>query len=139
MSTLYEEMAQTCVDLMEEFGLTINIVRPSYNFDNATNKPASGGVATHPTAGIFTKIDRMPVSGTRVQHGERLMALVPTFRPQMGDRVDVSMTGDSTATTTGAAPGIILSQGQAGAWTIQEIQEINPAGTPVVFFVRVSR
>jgi len=71
--------------------------------------------------------------------GERVLVLVPTFKPRMSDLIDTSTTGDATATTVGAAAGTILSQGQQEAWTIKEIQEINPAGTPIAYFLRISK
>lgn len=137
--SFYSDMATTVLELLTEFGLSVNVMRPSYNFDDVTNQPTSGGITTTATTGIFLQIDKMPVSGTRIAAGERVIAFVPGYRIQLGDRIDVSMTGDSTATTVGTAPGIILSQGQSGTWSIAELQEINPAGTPLVFFARVTR
>lgn len=135
--TFYSEMADTATELLTEFGQKITITRPSLNFDPVTNKPTSGGTVNNTTVGLFTNIDRSLVDGTRIQDIERVMVIDASFAPRMGDLVDVS--GAVVAESVGAAPGIILSAGQAVAWTIVAIREINPAGTPVCYFVQVRR
>lgn len=135
--TFYADMADTATDLLTEFGQEVTITRPSLNFDPVTNKPTSGGTVNNTTVGLFTNIDRSLVDGTRIQDTERVMVIDASFAPRMGDLVDVS--GAVVAESVGAAPGIILSAGQAVAWTIVAIREINPAGTPVCYFVQVRR
>ena len=56
------------------------------------------------------------------------MVIDASTEPRMGDLLDVS--GLVAVEAVGAAPGAILSAGQAVAWTITAIREINPAGTP---------
>lgn len=135
--TFYSEMADTATELLTEFGQEITITRPSLNFDPVANKPTSGGTVNNTTVGLFTNIDRSLVDGTRIQDTERVMVIDASFAPRMGDLVDVS--GAVAAESVGAAPGIILSAGQAVAWTIVAIRDINPAGTPVCYFVQVRR
>jgi hypothetical protein len=135
--TFYADMADTATDLLTEFGQEVTITRPSLNFDPVTNKPTSGGTVNNTTVGLFTNIDRSLVDGTRIQDTERVMVIDASFAPRMGDLVDVY--GAVAAESVGAAPGIILSAGQAVAWTIVAIREINPAGTPVCYFVQVRR
>jgi len=135
--TFYADMADTATDLLTEFGQEVTITRPSLNFDPVTNKPTSGGTVNNTTVGLFTNIDRSLVDGTRIQDTERVMVIDASFAPRMGDLVDVS--GAVVAESVGAAPGIILSEGQAVAWTIVAIRDINPAGTPVCYFVQVRR
>jgi len=135
--TFYADMADTATDLLTEFGQEVTITRPSLNFDPVTNKPTSGGTVNNTTVGLFTNIDRSLVDGTRIQDTERVMVIDASFAPRMGDLVDVS--GAVVAESVGAAPGIILSAGQALAWTIVAIRDINPAGTPVCYFVQVRR
>lgn len=135
--TFYSEMADTATDMLTEFGQSIVITRPSLNFSNITNKPVSGGTVSLATVGLFTKIDRSLVDGTRIQDTDRVMVIDASVSPRMGDLLDVS--GMVTPESVGAAPGIILSPGQALSWTIVAIKDINPAGTPVCYFVQVRR
>lgn len=135
--TFYSEMADTATDMLTEFGQSIVITRPSLNFSNITNKPVSGGTVSLATVGLFTKIDRSLVDGTRIQDTDRVMVIDASVSPRMGDLLDVS--GMVTPESVGAAPGIILSPGQALSWTIVAIKDINPAGTPICYFVQVRR
>jgi hypothetical protein len=137
--TFYTDMADTVSELLAEFGTAVNIVRPALNFDNATNKPTSGGNTVIASTGVFRSIARRLVDGTRIQSGDRELVMVPDVEVRMGDRIDVSSIGDTTATTVGGAPGIILGAGVAGTWAIQEINEIRPAGVLLAYVVRVRR
>lgn len=135
--TFYDEMASMATELLTEFGQEIVLTRPSLNFSNITNKPVSGGTTNLTTIGVFTNIDRSLVDGTRIQDTERVMVIDASVSPRMGDLLGVS--GMVTPESVGAAPGIILSPGQALSWTIVAIKDINPAGTPICYFVQVRR
>ena len=139
MTAFYDRMAATVTKLLTEYGTAVNIVRPALNFDNATNKPTSGGNTVIASIGVFREIARRLVDGTRIQSGDRELVMVPDVEVRMGDRIDVSSIGDTTATTVGGAPGIILGAGVAGSWAIQEINEVRPAGTILAYVVRVRR
>jgi hypothetical protein len=139
MTALYDSMAATVTRLLTQYGTAVNIVRPALNFDNATNKPTSGGNTVIASIGVFREIARRLVDGTRIQSGDRELVMVPDVEVRMGDRIDVSSIGDTTATTVGGAPGIILGAGVAGSWAIQEINEVRPAGTILAYVVRVRR
>jgi len=91
------------------------------------------------STGVFREIARRLVDGTRIQSGDRELVMVPDVEVRMGDRIDVSSIGDTTAATVGGAPGIILGAGVAGSWAIQEINEVRPAGTVLAYIVRVRR
>jgi len=135
--TFYDEMASMATELLTEFGQEIVLTRPSLNFSNITNKPVSGGTINLTTIGVFTNIDRSLVDGTRIQDTDRVMVIDASVSPRMGDLLDVS--GMVTTESVGAAPGIILSPGQALSWTIVAIKDVNPAGTPICYFVQVRR
>ncbi len=139
MTAFYGRMAATVTRLLTEYGTAVNIVRPALNFDNTTNKPASGGNTVIASIGVFREIARRLVDGTRIQSGDRELVMMPDVEVRMGDRIDVSSIGDTTATTVGGAPGIILGAGVAGSWAIQEINEVRPAGTILAYVVRVRR
>lgn len=139
MTAFYDRMAATVTRLLTEYGTAVNIVRPALNFDNATNQPTSGGNTVIASTGVFRSIARRLVDGTRIQSGDRELVMVPDVEVRMGDRIDVSSIGDTTATTVGGAPGIILGAGVAGSWAIQEINEVRPAGTILAYVVRVRR
>jgi len=139
MTAFYDRMAATVTRLLTEYGTAVNIVRPALNFDNTTNQPTSGGNTVIASTGVFRSIARRLVDGTRIQSGDRELVMVPDVEVRMGDRIDVSSIGDTTATTVGGAPGIILGAGVAGSWAIQEINEVRPAGTILAYVVRVRR
>ena len=139
MTAFYDRMAATVTRLLTEYGTAVNIVRPALNFDNTTNQPTSGGNTVIASIGVFREIARRLVDGTRIQSGDRELVMVPDVEVRMGDRIDVSSIGDTTATTVGGAPGIILGAGVAGSWAIQEINEVRPAGTILAYVVRVRR
>jgi len=139
MTAFYDRMAATVTRLLTEYGTAVNIVRPALNFDNATNKPTSGGNTVIASIGVFREIARRLVDGTRIQSGDRELVMVPGVEVRIGDRIDVSSIGDTTATIVGGAPGIILGAGVAGSWAIQEINEVRPAGTILAYVVRVRR
>ena len=139
MTAFYDRMAATVTRLLTEYGAAVNIVRPALNFDNTANKPTSGGNTTIASTGVFRNISRRLVDGTRIQSGDRELVMIPDVQVRMGDRIDVSSVGDTTATTVGGAPGIILGAGIAGSWAIQEINEVRPAGAILAYIVRVRR
>jgi hypothetical protein len=139
MTAFYDRMAATVTRLLTQYGTAVNIVRPALNFDNTTNQPTSGGNTVIASTGVFREIARRLVDGTRIQSGDRELVMVPDVEVRMGDRIDVSSIGDTTATTVGGAPGIILGAGVAGSWAIQEINEVRPAGTILAYVVRVRR
>jgi len=139
MTAFYDRMAATVTRLLTEYGTAVNIVRPALNFDNTTNQPTSGGNTVIASTGVFRSIARRLVDGTRIQSGDRELVMVPDVEVRIGDRIDVSSIGDTTATTVGGAPGIILGAGVAGSWAIQEINEVRPAGTILAYVVRVRR
>lgn len=139
MTAFYDRMAANVTRLLTEYGTAVNIVRPALNFDNTTNQPTSGGNTVIASTGVFRSIARRLVDGTRIQSGDRELVMVPDVEVRMGDRIDVSSIGDTTATTVGGAPGIILGAGVAGSWAIQEINEVRPAGTILAYVVRVRR
>ena len=139
MTAFYDRMAATVTRLLTQYGTAVNIVRPALNFDNTTNQPTSCGNTVIASTGVFRTIARRLVDGTRIQSGDRELVMVPDVEVRMGDRIDVSSIGDTTATTVGGAPGIILGAGVAGTWAIQEINEVRPAGTILAYVVRVRR
>ena len=104
MTAFYDRMAATVTRLLTEYGTAVNIVRPALNFDNTTNKPSSGGSTVIASTGVFRSIARRLVDGTRIQSGDRELVMVPDVEVRMGDRIDVSSIGDTTATTVGGAP-----------------------------------
>jgi len=134
--TFYAEMAAAVVELLEEFGGDIEIVRNGAVFNDVTNTVTSGGNVSHTTTGVVLHIGAAVVNGTRIQSGERAVILAPTFAPIMGDKMMLTAT---SPTTTGAAPGSVLSLGLPGAWTISDIETIKPAGTVLAYRVRCSR
>jgi hypothetical protein len=111
--SFYDEMATVARDLLAEFGAPIAFTRVTGEVRNpATGQITTPGTTTTLTAnGVVVPIRARLVDGTRIKAGDKDMILDDTFEPLMSDK------------TTG--------------WSIQEITPSNPAGTPLVYFVRV--
>ncbi len=77
MTAFYDRMAATVTRLLTQYGTAVNIVRPSLNFDNTTNKSASGGNTVIASIGVFREIARRLVDGTRIQSGDRELVMMP--------------------------------------------------------------
>lgn len=115
MSAFYDEMAAVARDLLREFGAPITFTRTTGEVKN----PVTGAITTtgtttsHSPMGVIVPIKSNLVDGTRIKAGDKLLITDDSFAPLMTDKV------------TG--------------WAIQEIEDKNPAGTPLVYFTRVRK
>jgi len=111
--SFYADMAAVARSLLAEFGAPITFNRVVGEVRN----PATGQITTPGTPQTFTPngvvvpIKARLVDGTRIKAGDKLMILDDTFAPLMSDKT--------------------------AGWSIQEIEPSSPAGTPLVYFVRV--
>jgi hypothetical protein len=115
MSAFYDELATVARDLLREFGQPIVFTRVTGEVRNPANgaviKP--GTTATLTANGLVVPIKAHLIDGTRIKASDKVLILDDTFEPLMTDKVE--------------------------GWAIQEIESKAPAGTPLVYFVRVRK
>lgn len=126
MSQFYDRMASTALRLIEQFGqpITLRDEVPG-GYDPETGIVADPVIAEQPGSGIlqdYTLSERAGVSnhpGTMIQQGDKklIMAASGLTMP--------------TLTTTALVGG--------HAWTIVNVKEINPAGTPLIYELQARR
>lgn len=117
--SFYDDMAKVASQLLKEFGQPVTITRPAedQNVDPVTGAVTGGEPTVYTVNGFIRPYPDHLVDGTRITTGDRLLMLEPAVEPNQADTITV--------------------QGQE--WPIQNIKTINPAGTPVLFFVQVRR
>ena len=115
--TFYTDMAATSTSLLTTYGQTITLRRVS----GGTFDPAAGTLTGETTTditcvGLFlNRTESLLKSFGAVENEDRFLVLDST---QVPDTTDLLLIGSET-------------------WTIVEVMAVNPAGTPVVYFVRV--
>lgn len=116
MSDFYERMAAAASRLIEQFGQQVNLSRTTGRVINPVTGAVTPGVTEVFTPkGIFKSYPDNLIDGTRIKAGDRLVVLDSQVEPQMTDKIEA----------------------QGTLWPIQEIITANPAGTPIVYMVRV--
>lgn len=126
MSQFYDRMASTALRLIEQFGqpITLRDETPG-GYDPATGNVADPVIAEQTGSGIlqdYTLSERAGISnqpGTLIQQGDKklIMAASGLTMPTL---------------TTKAVVG-------GHTWTIVNIKEINPAGTPLIYELQARR
>lgn len=115
MSDFYDGMASVARELLAEFGAPIVFTRVTGEVKN----PVTGQVTTLGTTttfspnGVIVPINAKLIDGTRIKAGDQLCIIDDTLEPLMSDKI--------------------------AGWSIQEIGYKKPAGTPLVYFVRVRK
>jgi len=116
--TFYTEMAAVANDLLSEFGASITLKRTTPGtLDPVTGIESSASTANLTTTGIVKTYATKLIDGTRIQAGDRLLILDDTQVPDMTDQVLIG----------------------AEYWNIIDIMPVDPAGTPLVYFVQVRK
>lgn len=133
--SFYSDMAAMAAEMLAEFGTDIAITRIAHNFDPVANQPVSGGSQVLVVKGVFTAINKSLVDGTRISESERVVLIGPGIEPKTGDFLGMAQ----SVQAVGGAPGVVLAAGAALPWTIKHIRAINPAGTPICYFVQVQQ
>lgn len=115
MSAFYDGMAGVARELLREFGQPIVFTRVTGEVRNPVGGAViTPGVTTYPTAnGVIVPIKSHLVDGTRIKATDKMLIIDDTFVPLMTDAVD--------------------------GWTIKEIESKAPAGTPLVYLVRIGK
>lgn len=112
--SFYDEMAATATELLTEFGAPVTLTRVTGGrIDPITGVVTPGTDDTQTTIGMLKKFPDNLIDGTRIQSGDRTLILDASVEPLMTDRPVIG--------------------GQE--WTPVSIETVNPAGTPLVYFV----
>ncbi len=112
--SFYSNIAATASRLITKFGATIIVKRiTGETIDPITGITTAGTTTNYLTNGIYKKIPSDLIDGTRILATDKMLILDDTSEPLMTDTID--------------------------NLTIMEIIESNPAGTPLVYFVRLRK
>lgn len=117
MTFAYDKMAATAKRLLVNFGQTVTVTRPSSTIDPVTGAVTGSGGPTFSPVGVLSKYPDGVIDGTRITASDRLLTLDDTVEPKVSDKVTVN--GEQ--------------------WNIMEVMSVNPAGTPLIYNVRVRR
>ena len=116
--SFYDEMAEVAVELLTEFGAGVIITRTSGGSINpVTGVEVAGSVQTFTPKGILKSYPDNLIDGTRITASDRMLIIDASVKPEITDTITV----------------------QGEEWPLQEITASNPAGTPLVYFLRVKR
>lgn len=135
--TFYSEMAQVATELLTEFGsdivLSRKVLSPYYvesgyveedYYEQQEIDPVTGEalleseIQTYTLKGIMKKYPENVIDGSRITSSDRqVMIETSVVKPVMTDKLTIN--------------------GQS--WPIMEIESINPAGTELLYIVRVRR
>lgn len=116
--TFYSDMASVANDLLTEFGADVILLRSTPGtFDRVTGAETGATTAEITATGIQQSYKADLIDGTRIKHGDRLYVIDDTQTPAMTDKVKVG----------------------SDYWSIVNIDETNPAGTVIVYFIQVRK
>ena len=113
--SFYENMAVTATRLLTKYGQTITF-RTKTTFDPVTGAE-SGSSTDSTTIGLFQRIPDRLIDGTRILSSDKLIVIDSSYTPDLSQKVIIG--GDQ--------------------YSIEEINEVNPAGTSIVYFVRLRK
>lgn len=114
----YEGMAATASKLLTRFGKTITFKRTFGSSSGPVTGEEIAGVVTYYTPkGLFKQIDSKFIDGTRIKVGDKMLVVDNSFEPTTTDIVPINSVD----------------------WHIEEITPIEPADTPLVYFVRIRK
>jgi len=118
MSDFYGDMSAAATELLAEFGKSLVLRRTNPGtYDPVTGRETGGSTDDLPTTGLYTKISADYIATHQVQTGDKLAVIDASQEPQMTDK---------------------LVDG-ANVWQVVDIDKIDPAGTPIAYFVRVRK
>lgn len=86
--TFYSDMADTALELLDEFGTTVTLQRTTGNLiDPVSGDEITGVDASVTTTGILTQYDESQIDGVRIMRGDRKLVLSDEQTPLPTDRV----------------------------------------------------
>lgn len=116
--TFYAEMADVATELLTEFGQTVTITRTTGgSIDPVTGVETPGTTAVYSPVGVLKPYPNRLIDGTRIKAGDRELIVDDTVEPLLTDAITVN----------------------GEALVAQEIEVVSPAGTPIVYKIRVRR
>lgn len=117
--SFYGEMAQLASELLAEFGAPVTIKRNVVESHNPVNgQTVYGDPLTFNPNGIFKNYPQKLIDGIRITEKDKMLILESgVLEPQMGD--------------------LVVSGNQE--WPIQEIEEVTPTNTPLIYMVRIRK
>lgn len=116
MTAFWDEMAQVCTDLLTDLGAHVSLKHQSPAFDPIDGE-AAGSVDPSTTIGLVISRNSKLVQDRLVEGATDIAVIDASVEPLMSDRF-VDADGDE--------------------FTIVEIDKINPAGTPVAYFLHLN-
>ena len=116
--SFYGEMADVVTGLLAEFGKPITLTRTvAQSIDPVTGEVTPGMETSFAPNGVMKSYPDKAIDGTRILSGDKQLILDPSVEPLMTD----------VATVKGER------------WVIQEVEAVNPAGTPLAYKARVRK
>ena len=115
--TFYERMAATASGLIQKYGTEIILKRvDSSNIDPLTGV-GTDSETVYVIDGIFKKYPERLIDGKMILSGDRMIVTTSLVEPLITDKIEVD----------------------AQDWSIKDIQASNPAGTALVYFIRIRK
>lgn len=116
--SFYSEMAEVANDLLAEFGQTITLLRTTPGtFDETTETETGDSTAELTATGIQKNFAQGLIDGSRILSSDKLFILDDDQVPVMTDKIKV---------------GSVY-------WNIVDINPVEPAGIPLVYFVQARK
>ena len=114
--SFYADMQATAARLIDQFGRDVVLVRESGgSIDPLTGTATAGTDSSVTVRGIVRRYPNSLIDGTRIQSTDREVVVEAKEQPLMTDRIRID----------------------SNDYLVEEIQTTNPAGTPLVYFIRV--
>jgi len=116
--SFYSDMAAVANNLLARFGTSVVLLRSTPgSFNHVTGSDSGATTSELTTTGIQQSFKAELVDGTRIKKGDKMYVLDDTQTPVMTDKLKVG----------------------SEYWSIVNIDEKNPAGTAIVYFVQVRK
>ena len=112
--TLYNNLKSMAAQLLDKFGMPIIIRRTSSTFDPVTGKDTAAQSKDYQAVGILADFNRNEIDGTLIQRGDKKVTMTGV-KPHLSD--------------------VLVASDQQ--YTVQGIEEINPAGTVILWDLHV--
>jgi len=113
--SFYGNLASTATRLLTKYGQSLTF-RTQTTFDPVTGVE-SGSSADTTTIGIAQRLPDNLIDGTRIKQSDKLFVIDSSYEPNMSDKLVIG----------------------SDLYSIQDIQTSSPAGTDLVYFVRVRK
>ncbi|AUG85458.1 virion structrual protein [Acinetobacter phage SH-Ab 15497] len=114
----YEQMAATAVRLLTQFGTDATLQTGGVTVsDKVAGTVTKTNVESKTVKAVVTDFTKSLIDGTTVCKGDKNVVMAPTEKPAIGDTITIN----------------------GYTWSILDINESNPAGTVLVYFLHVRK